>query len=239
MRLWGPTGAHQLPPCMFACGGSSPMAPALAVKQTKQTSLDSYSRPSTRLAMKEVKARRTREAASRPKTRQGMGPDEVGPIEAKAKEKGKQKVTEPRGAPGAPVSDGSEDGESNCSQAACSGAEGNNLATGKGPKHAIRSPEEGRLYLEEEAFIDPGELIDLDVMVGALVQVLLMADILAPVGLTVRVVALILAQMKTEPPKDNNSAGATLSSSADAVTTKLEAHMKAMQEEAASVAIKM
>ena len=52
-----------------------------------------------RLARKEVEAKRTGEAApgvhSGPKMRRGAGPDEAGPAEAKAKEKGKQKVTEP------------------------------------------------------------------------------------------------------------------------------------------------
>ena len=96
---------------------------------------------------------------------------------------------------------GTEDGESDCSQAVCSEAEENNPATGKGPKHTIHSPEEGRLYLEEEAFINPGEHIDLDAMVGTLAQVSLMTDIPAPVGLTVHMVALILVQMKTEPSK--------------------------------------
>ena len=84
--------------------------------------------------------------------------------------------------------------------------------------------------MEEEAFIDLGEHIDLDAMTGTLVQVLLMVDIPVLVGLAVCMVALILVQMKMEPPKANNGTGATFSSSADAVTTKLEAHMKAMQE---------
>ena len=158
-----------------------------------------------RLTRKEVEAKRIGEATpgvhSGLKTRRGAGPDEVGPTEAKVKEKGKQKVTEPRGTPGAPVSDSMEDGKSDCSQAAHSEVEENNPATGKGPKHAIHSLEEGRLYLEEEAFIDPGKHIDLDVMVGALAQVSLMVDIPAPVGLAVHVVALILVQMKTEPSK--------------------------------------
>ena len=66
-----------------------------------------------------------------------------------------------------------------------------------------------------------------------------MVDILAPVGLAVHAVALILAQMKTESLEVNNGTGATLNSSVNTVTTKLEAHMKAMQEEAASVAVKM
>ena len=177
--------------------------------------------------------------SSGPKTRRGAGPDEAGPAKAKVKEKGKQTVMEPQGTPGAPVSDGMEDGESDCSQAAHSEAEEDNPATGKGSKHAICSPEEGRLYLEEEAFIDPGEHIDLDAMAGTLVQVSLMADIPVPVGLVVRAVALILVQMKTEPPKANNGTGTTPSSSADAVTTKLEAHVKAMQEVVVSVAVKM
>ena len=109
-HLWGSTEAHQLPPCMLARGGSSPTALAPATKQTKQTSLDSYSRPSMRLARKEVGAKRIGEATpgvhSRPKMRRGVGPDEVGPTKAKAKEKGKQNVTQPQGTPGAPVSDG-------------------------------------------------------------------------------------------------------------------------------------
>ena len=71
------------------------MALAPAIKQTKQTSLDSYSRPSTRLTRKEVEAKRIGEATpgmhSRPKMRRRVGPDEVGPTEAKVKEKGKQK----------------------------------------------------------------------------------------------------------------------------------------------------
>ena len=49
------------------------MALVPAIKQTKQTSLDSYSRPSTRLARKEVEAKGTGEAASGPKTRRGWG----------------------------------------------------------------------------------------------------------------------------------------------------------------------
>ena len=61
--------------CMFAHSSSSPMAPP--VKAKKQTSLDSYSRPSTRLAKKETKAKgpggAAPEASNRPKSKQRKG----------------------------------------------------------------------------------------------------------------------------------------------------------------------
>ena len=69
---------------------------------------------------------------------------------------------------------------------------------GQAPKHMICSAEEGRTYLEEEALIDPGEHVDMDAMAGTLVQVSLLEGIQALVSLTVRKVALILAQMKME-----------------------------------------
>ena len=52
--------------------------------------------------------------------------------------------------------------------------------------------------MEEEALIDLGEHVDLDVMAGTLIQLSVMEGTLAPVGLVVRAVALILAHMKME-----------------------------------------
>jgi len=187
---------------MFTHSGISPTAPAS--RATNQTSLESYSRPSTRLARKEARVKRpgeaTLDAHSGLKSRREVGSNEAGPSRAKVKVKGKskQKVTESRGAPRAPGSDCSEDDKSNYIQAAFSEAEAGDPAVGNVSKHTICSLEEGRLYLEEEALIDLGEHIDLDTITGTLVQVSLMEGIPAPVGLAVCAVALILAQMKTE-----------------------------------------
>ena len=66
-----------------------------------------------------------------------------------------------------------------------------------------------------------------------------MEDIPVLVGLAVHIISLILVQMKMESLKANNGTGTISSPSADAVTTKLKVHVKAMQEEAASVAVKL
>ena len=88
---------------MFAHSGSSPAASALdkkatkAVKQTKQLSLDSYSRPSTRLSRREAGeagAKGPREEAQgmlsgvKPRKVTGTG------FGALTKEKNKRKITE-------------------------------------------------------------------------------------------------------------------------------------------------
>ena len=59
----------------------------------------------------------------------------------------------------------------------------------------IHNMEEGRLYLEEEALLNPGEQLNMDTLVGTLVQVSMMEDTPASVSHVVRAVALILAQM--------------------------------------------
>ena len=117
---------------------------------------------------------------------------------ALAKEKNKRKIMESRHAPRAPGSDHSKDDGSVDSQSTRSEAEAEELGTGPTAKWAVRSVEEGRIYLEEEALIDPGERIDLDTMAGTLVQLSLMEGTPASVGLAVRAVALILVQMKME-----------------------------------------
>ena len=72
------------------------------------------------------------------------------------------------------------------------------MDAGQGPKHIIQNVEDGRHYLEEEALTDPGECVDLDAMVGSLVQISLLEGILVPVHLAVCSVVLILAQLKME-----------------------------------------
>ena len=79
-------------PCMFAPNGSNPMAPSGRI--TKQTSLDSFSRPSTRLARKEAKAKGSGEtsldAHNRPRPKahgKVAGAGDVGPIKEKTKQK--------------------------------------------------------------------------------------------------------------------------------------------------------
>ena len=149
---------------------------------TKQTSLDSYSRPTTRLARKEAGAKGPIKAATGPPS----GP------------KSKKKVTGPQSASTAPESDHPEDNESDAGRITHMESEVDALDPGQAPKRMIHSAEEGRTYLEEEALIDPGECVDMDVMAGTLVQVSLLEGILAPVSLAVCAVALIMVQMKTE-----------------------------------------
>ena len=52
--------------------------------------------------------------------------------------------------------------------------------------------------MEEEALTDPGKRVDLDAMVGSLVQISLLEGIPVLVCLTVHSVVLILAQLKME-----------------------------------------
>ena len=103
----------------------------------------------------------------------------------------------------------------------------------------IHNVEEGRLYLEEEALLDPGEQLNLDTLVGTLVQVSMMEDTPASVSRTIHAVALILAQMNTEPGKSDNKVDTISTSLADTVASKLEAQVRAMQEEAVLVATKL
>jgi len=70
--------------------------------------------------------------------------------------------------------------------------------TARAPKCTILSVAEGQAFLEEEAFIDLDEGLDLDVMVGALIQILLTKGMPVAAGYAVRSVALILAQMKID-----------------------------------------
>ena len=176
------TEDYQAASCMFARSGSSPMAPS---GNTKQTLLDSYSRPTTRLARKEAGAKGPIKAAMDPPSRPKL----------------KKKVTGPQGTSTAPESDHLEDNEPDISRIMHMEPEVDTPDPGQAPKCTICSAEEaqeGRIYLEEEALINPGEHVDMDAMAGTLVQVSLLEDIPAPVSLTVRAVALILAQMKTE-----------------------------------------
>lgn len=181
---------------MFARSGSSPKAPP--GKATKQTSLDLYSRPSTRLAKKEARAKGPGEAApdapSRPKSSKEAGSSNTVPVKGKTK----RRATGTRGAPWDPGSDHSEDSENATSQAARSEVGAGESGTSQAPTRVIHNAEEGRLYLEEEALIDTDEHINLDTMAGALVQLSAIEGISTPVGLAVRAVALILAQMKME-----------------------------------------
>ena len=57
---------------------------------------------------------------------------------------------------------------------------------------------EGRAFLEEEGLINWEEGLDLDVMVGMLIQISLMTDMPARVSHVVQLAVFILAQMKLE-----------------------------------------
>ena len=94
----------------------------------------------------------------------------------------------------------------------------------------IHNVAEGRLYLEEEALLDLGEQLDLDTMVGTLVQVSLMEGIPVSVSCAVHAVALILTQMNMESGVANNKADTAFTPSVNAVASKLEAQAKVMQE---------
>ena len=69
-----------------------------------------------------------------------------------------------QGASTAPESDHSEDNESNISRITHTEPEVDALDPGQAPKRMICSVEEGRIYLEEEALIDPREHVDMDVI---------------------------------------------------------------------------
>ena len=66
------------------------------------------------------------------------------------------------------------------------------------PKRTILSVAEGRAFLEEEALIDAGEGVDIDMMVSTLIQVSLMKGMSETASHAVRAVALILTQLKME-----------------------------------------
>ena len=94
--------------------------------------------------------------------------------------------------------EGSEDNKPDNGQELHLEEERDGPSAGRTSKRAIHNVEEGRAYLEEEGLINLGECIDLDAMAGTLIQLLVMEGTLAPVGLAVRAVALILAHMKME-----------------------------------------
>ena len=142
---------------MFAPNRSSPMAP---VGKTKQTSIDSFSRPTTR---------QTKKAAT-----------ERGPSAAK---------------PGSKQKDVDDQERSGDPEGACQ--EDDPSLIGQGLERTTLSAEEGRAYLEEEAFIEPGESADAEVLAGALVQIALMEGMTPKASHAVRSVALMLAQLRS------------------------------------------
>ena len=121
---------------------------------TKQTSLDSYSRPTKRLARKEARAKGPIKAAAGPPS----GP------------KLEKNVTGPQSASTAPESDHPEDNESDTGRITHMESEVDAPDPSQAPKHTIHSTEKGRTYLEEEALIDPGKRVDMDAMAGTLVK---------------------------------------------------------------------
>ena len=60
---------------MFMCSGNSPKVPPR--KGPRQTSIDSYSRPSTRLARKEAEGKETRAAKSGSRQKAGQDPQQA------------------------------------------------------------------------------------------------------------------------------------------------------------------
>ena len=142
---------------MFAPNRSSPMA---LVGKTKQTSIDLFSRPTTR---------QTKKAAT-----------ERGPSAAK---------------PGSKQKDVDDQERSGDPEGACQ--EDDPSLIGQGLERTTLSAEEGRAYLEEEAFIEPGESADAEVLAGALVQIALMEGMTPKASHAVRSVALMLAQLRS------------------------------------------
>ena len=105
---------------MFVPSRSSPMAPS---GKTKQTSLDLFGRPATRL---------TRRAA----TEKGTGV---------AKLSGKQRDADNQEQSGDPEGAHQEEADPPADQ---------------GSEHTVLSAEDGRAFLEEEAILDPGDLME-------------------------------------------------------------------------------
>ena len=69
---------------------------------------------------------------------------------------------------------------------------------GKGTEPGVISAEEGRVFLEEEGFIDHTEQVDANALAGVLVQVTLMDGMALKARHAVRAVALMLGQLKSE-----------------------------------------
>ena len=86
---------------------------------------------------------------------------------------------------------------------------------GKGTEPGVLSAEEGRVFLEEEGFIDLAEQVDANALAGVLVQVALMDGMAPKACHTVCAVALMLGQLKSEDI-------------GDAILTRVETKLDAM-----------
>ena len=175
-NLHTPLEFHRGVSSQFAPSHSSPMAPP--GKVSKQTSIDSFSRPGTRCTTKDV----------------------AGKEPGAEKLDKKQKETDHQEQSGGSAADHQEVvGPSR----------------GKGTEPGVISTEEGRVFLEEEGFIDHTEQVDANALAGVLVQVTLMDGMALKARHAVRAVALMLGQLKSEDI-------------GDAILTRVETKLDAM-----------
>ena len=199
---------------MFARNGSSPMAPVS--KAPKQTSLDSFSkpstsRPSTRLAKKEAKASQN-EGPTESVTETTRG----APKKASKISTAKGKQTRPEDTPTpTPTPTPSPSPSLSLSPAPPRMVESGNMPAdgvngsdveeeqntykGRGSgvpsmTDKIRTVEEGRKYLKEMQLIESEDTLDREVLAGALTQIALFPGMLQAARDAVRSVALLMVR---------------------------------------------
>ena len=199
-------------PRMFARNGSSPMVPVS--KAPKQTSLDSFSkpstsRPSTRLAKKEAKASQNKgPAESVTETTRGILKKVLKIRTTKGKQTRLEDTPTPTPTPSPSPSPSlspapprmAESGNMSVDTTNGSNVEEEwNTYKGRGsgvpsmtPK--IRTTEEGRKYLEEMQLIESEDTLDGEVLAGTLTQISLFPSMLQAARDAVRLVALLMVR---------------------------------------------
>ena len=183
---------------MFACSGSSPAVPAS--RPMKQTSLDSFSRPSMRLTRREAQAGQNEGQAGHAMEGVSCNPPKMKTKTRASKEEQIQAENSPSPSPTPPRTVESS-GLSADAAAKSEAEEDVNMPRGRAGNAPhmstrIHTAEEGRTYLEEAQSIEPEDVLDSEVLAGTLVQISLFPGMLRATRDTMCAVAFLLMQAK-------------------------------------------
>ena len=191
---------------MFTRSSSSPAVPT--GRPTKQTSLDSFSRPSTRLARREAKAGQNEGQAGHTTEGVSRNPSKTKTKTHTSKEEQTQAEDPPNPSPSpTPPRMAESSGQSADATVESKAEEDTNTPRGRAGNAPcmstrIHTAEEGRAYLEEAQLIEPEDTLDSEVLAGALVQISLFPGMLQATRDAVHAVAFLLMQVKLVDPED-------------------------------------
>ena len=191
---------------MFTHSGSSPAVPA--GRPTKQTSLDSFSRPSMRLTRREAKAGQNEGQAGH--TMEGVSRD---PPKTKTKTRTSKEeqtqVEDPSSPRPSPTPPRMVESSGQSADAAVESEAEEDVITPRGRagnapcmSTRIHTAEEGRAYLEEAQLIELQDALDSELLASALVQISLFLGMSQATRDTVCAVAFLLTQVKPVNPGD-------------------------------------